>query len=260
MMYLTVGDAEIWYEDRRAPGAERGAVVFVHAGTGSSESWAKQLEPFAEAGFRCVTYDQRGHRKSVVDAPQVDPADYARDLAALVEHLGLGRYAVVSMAFGGFVALEFAATAPAGLAVLVVANSVGALDEPHMRRMIESAWSEGILGLDAHELELSAAYRASDPGGVREWRRIHEEAQQGRAEAPMGFRNTPESLRAIRVPTHFISGDADLLAPVPVMRILAAHVEGSSFEVIAESGHASAWEQPDRFNRLVLGYLRVLSG
>jgi len=256
MMKISQPDATIWFEDHPAIGEERGAVVFVHAVTGSRAIWAKQLPAFTEAGYRCIAYDLRGRGRSRPTEPVVRPEAHTGDLAALIEHLSLQRYAVVSMAYGGFVALEFAACEPVGLAALVVANSVGSLDTPSMHAMITASWSPEILQLPAHDLELSAAYRAAQPEGVREWRCIHDEAEQPGVEAPpMTYRNTPASLARVAVPTLFLAGDADLLAPRPIMAELSRHVAGAELEVIPGSGHASAWEQPERFNNRVLAFL-----
>jgi pimeloyl-ACP methyl ester carboxylesterase len=39
------------------------------------------------------------------------------------------------------------------------------------------------------------------------------------------------------------------------MRMVAQHIHGSEMTIVAESGHSTYWEQPDVFNRAVLGFL-----
>ena len=63
-------------------------------------------------------------------------------------------------------------------------------------------------------------------------------------------------LETITVPTLLLTGDADMYAPPPVMRMFAAHVKGSQSVVIPEAGHSAYWEQPDIFNRTVVDFIR----
>jgi pimeloyl-ACP methyl ester carboxylesterase len=52
-----------------------------------------------------------------------------------------------------------------------------------------------------------------------------------------------------------LAGEADLLSPPALMRLLAAHLPHSRFVTIPEAGHAAFWEQPELWNRLVLDFL-----
>ena len=62
-------------------------------------------------------------------------------------------------------------------------------------------------------------------------------------------------LETMQVPVLDIAGEADLLSPPALMRLLVAHLPGSQFVTIPEAGHAAFWEQPERWNRLVLDFL-----
>jgi len=39
-------------------------IVFLHAATGSSQSWDNQIPAFTAAGYRFITFDRRGWGKS----------------------------------------------------------------------------------------------------------------------------------------------------------------------------------------------------
>jgi pimeloyl-ACP methyl ester carboxylesterase len=62
-------------------------------------------------------------------------------------------------------------------------------------------------------------------------------------------------LATIRVPVLVLVGDADLLSPPALMRLLAAHIHNCQFATIPEAGHAAFWEQPEVWNRLVLEFI-----
>ncbi|WP_100812321.1 alpha/beta fold hydrolase [Microbacterium sp. BR1] len=258
-MYLDVHNASLWFEDHLARGKQRGALVFVHAATGSSEGWRGQLPYFTEAGYRCVVYDQRGSRNSPAASHIVDAADLVSDLASLTLELGVGKHIIVAAAMGGFVALEHATRNPQELAGLVVANSMGGLADPRYQALLGTTWSPEILELPGHVLELSATYRATTPLGVQDWLQVHLAARQTPPSSyTFEHRNTAAGLAQIGIPTLFIAGDEDLLSPPQIMGILASHVPGSQLTVIPQTGHSSYWEKPDEFNRSVDAFARSI--
>ncbi len=106
--------------------------------------------------------------------------------------------------------------------------------------------------------ELGPAYRVSNPTGADRWRELERTARPTSAQPPpQTFRNrvTFALLETISVPTLLLTGDADMYAPPPIMRMFATHVKGSKAVVIPESGHSGYWEQPEFFNRTVLEFI-----
>jgi pimeloyl-ACP methyl ester carboxylesterase len=59
----------------------------------------------------------------------------------------------------------------------------------------------------------------------------------------------------MRVPTLVVVGEADLVTPPALMRMLAAPIPGSRFATVPEAGHAAFWEQPEIWNRIVLAFI-----
>jgi pimeloyl-ACP methyl ester carboxylesterase len=72
----------------------------------------------------------------------------------------------------------------------------------------------------------------------------------------MRNRITFSLLETIKVPTLLLTGDADLFAPPSVMRLFKARIKNAELLVVPEAGHSSYWEQPEIFNRAVLGFIR----
>ena len=52
-----------------------------------------------------------------------------------------------------------------------------------------------------------------------------------------------------------MTGDADLETPPAILRMVARHIPGSEVTILPESGHSVYWEQPEIFNRTILGFL-----
>ena len=61
-------------------------------------------------------------------------------------------------------------------------------------------------------------------------------------------------LSEITIPTLVISADSDY-TPVSEKEHYVARMPNARLRVISDSRHASHWDQPERFNREVLGFL-----
>ena len=246
----------LWFTDSGGSGVP---VVFVHAATGSSRVWEYQRPVFASRGYRVITYDRRGYGRSVVDSSGPQPGTGADDLNALMDYLKIDRFHLVGTAAGGFVAWDFALSYPKRLRSLVVANSIGGVQDPEYQEAMQRLRTPDFLAMSPDMRELGPAYRVSNPSGAERWKELERTARPTSAQPPaQTFRNrvTFALLETISVPTLLMTGDADMYAPPPIMRMFAARVKGSQSFVIPEAGHSGYWEQPEIFNRTVLDFIR----
>jgi pimeloyl-ACP methyl ester carboxylesterase len=107
-------------------GGEGGTpVLFVHGLGGSAGQWREQLSVL-RAGCRALALDLRGHGAS---EPSREGAygieDYAADVLAVADGLGLGCFALVGHSLGGSVVLAVAARAPERVAAVLLADPNG---------------------------------------------------------------------------------------------------------------------------------------
>ncbi len=254
--YAGLPGVRIWYADSGGSGQP---VVFMHAATGSSQVWGHQIPAFTEAGYRFIAYDRRGWGRSVIDPAGLQPGTVADDLLALMDHLGVDRFHLVATAAGGFGSLDFALSFPQRLRSLVVANSIGGVQDEEFLELGRRIRPPEFAALPPEVRELGPSYRAGDPEGTRRWVELE------RVSRPAGPRPPPQTMRnpitfsrleTIRVPTLLITGGADFYAPPPVMRLFAARIRNSEFVVVPDAGHSAYWEQPEVFNRAVLDFIR----
>jgi len=102
-------------------------LVLLHGFTDSSESWAElgYVEPLAAAGQRLILIDQRGHGAS--DGPHEIDASAAdarvRDVAAVLDELGVERAAILGYSMGGWVALNLARSYPERIDRMIVGGA-----------------------------------------------------------------------------------------------------------------------------------------
>jgi pimeloyl-ACP methyl ester carboxylesterase len=251
--YADVPGVRLWYKDTGGSGVP---VVFLHANTGSSRNWDKQIPAFTAAGYRFIAYDRRGWGRSVT---QVDaqPGTAADDLRGLLNYLHVDRFHIVGTAGGGFVAFDYALSFPEQLRSLVIVNSIGGVQDEDYLQMGRTLRPPQFDALPPELRELGPAYRAANPEGTRQWIELERRSRQsGAAAQPYRNRITFALLETIKVPTFLIAGGADLYAPPPLLKLFTARLRKSESLSIPDAGHSAYWEQPEILNRAVLGFIR----
>jgi pimeloyl-ACP methyl ester carboxylesterase len=253
--FANLGTRELWYRDTGGAGVP---VVLLHARTGSALAWERQLPAFVARGYRVIAYDRLGSGRSRL-AANAAAGTAADDLEALITQLKLPRFHLIGTAAGGIVALDYAVSFPHRLRGLVVANSIGGVQDPDyvaLGRRIRPSPQFDQLPPDVREV--GPSFRAGDPAGLARWVEIEHASRPQVADLspqPTKNRLTFQLLESMRVPTLLITGGADLYAPPPVMRLFAARIAGAETLIFPEAGHSAYWEDSDGFNRAVLAFL-----
>ena len=190
----------------------------------------------------------------------IQPGTGADDLLGLVNHLGVDRFHLVGTAGGAFVALDFVLSFPQRLRSLVVANSIGAVqDEDYLELGRRLRPAPQFNALPPEIRELGPSYRAANPEGTKRWVELeHVSRPEGPLAPAQTMRNrvTFAALEQISTPTLLLTGGADLFAPPPLLKLFSARIKRSESVIVPEAGHSSYWEQPEVFNRAVLTFIR----
>ncbi len=253
--YAEVPGARIFYIDTGGNGVP---VVFLHAATGSSRVWGYQIPVFTAAGYRVVAFDRRGWGRTVVDPEGRQPGTAADDLRGLLDHLGVTRIHLVGTAAGAIVALDFALSFPERVRSLVIANTIGGVQDADFLELGRRLRPPQFDALPPEFRELGPAYRAANAEGTKRWIDLEKisRPEGPRAPAqPTRNRLTLALLESIRLPALLLTGGADLYAPPPVMKLFAARIGRSEFVAVPDAGHSTYWEQPEVFNRAVLDFI-----
>lgn len=247
-----LSDANLWYWDTGGKGP---AVVLLHAGTGSGAFWGYQQPALAKAGYRVIGYSRRGHFRSEGDA--ANPGVASADLNELVDHLGVGKFHVLGLAAGGIVATDYALSHSDRLLSLTLASTImGVTDKSYidLSNLIRPPF---FTSLPKDFQELGPSYRAGNPDGAAAWLKLEEEAISGKRLIQKNANSiTWAAVDTIKVPTLLLTGSADLYTPPSMMRLQASHLRHAEIHIIEESGHAPNWEQPERFNAILLDFLK----
>jgi pimeloyl-ACP methyl ester carboxylesterase len=249
-----LGNARLWYWDTGGSGE---AVVLLHPGSGSGEFYPHQQPAFAKAGYRVISYSRRGHYNSDLGT-DADVFFAADDLLNLMKHLKVDRFHVVGNALGGYVGLDAAISHPERLLSLVLACSMMGISEPEYTKTLQSLRPKAFGDLPAELKELGPSYRAANPSGVAEWKKLHDRSVHGtRGAVRLRNKITWPALADLKVPTLLVTGDADLWIPPYLLRQVGEKIPNSEVVIVPASGHGVQWEQPEIFNDTVLDFIRT---
>jgi pimeloyl-ACP methyl ester carboxylesterase len=254
--YAELPGVRLWYRDSGGDGVP---VVFMHAATGSSRVWDYQIPAFTAAGYRVIAFDRRGFGRTVVDPAGPQPGTAADDLHALMADLKVSRFHLVGTAAGGFAAFDYALSFPGRLRSLVIANTIGGVQDEDFLELGRRIRPPQFQALPAEIRELGPSYRAANPEGTQRWTELEHTNRAPGPQSPvqtMRNRITFAGLETIKVPTLLMTGDADMFAPPAVLRMFAARIKHAETFIVPESGHSAYWEQPEIFNRTVLNFIR----
>ena len=253
VLFAQTAPAGLNYTDTGGTGVP---VVLMHAATGSVLAWEHQTPAFVKAGYRVIAFDRRGWGKSTADAKS--PGTAADDLIALMDSLHIDRFHLVGTAAGGFVTFDAALSFPSRLRSIVVANSIGGVQDPEFLALDQRVRPPEFRALPPELREVSPSYRAANPEGTRRWIELEKVSRPAGAPPAQPLKNTITfaKLETIRTPTLLMTGDADMIAPPPVLKMFASRIRHAETVIVPEAGHSTYWEQPEAFNRAVLSFIR----
>ena len=250
--YADLPGVRLWFRDTGGSGTP---VVLLHANTGSSRNWDYQIPAFTAAGYRVIAYDRRGWGRSTA-TPDAQPGTAADDLHALMKYLGVNRFHLLGTAGGGFVAFDYALSFPEELRSLVIANSIGGMQDTDYLELGRRLRPSQFDALPPELRELGPSYRAANPDGTARWVELERGSRQaGTTAQPYRNRMTFSLLETMKVSTLLIAGGADMYAPPPLLGLFTARIKNSESLILPDVGHSGYWEQPEVFNRAVLDFI-----
>ena len=246
------------------------ALVFAHGLGGNQMSWWQQVAYFAPH-YTCVAFAHRGFAPSDPVAGGPDAADYAGDLAALIDHLKFTDVRLVGQSMGGWTVLEYALANPTRVRALVLSSTSGTIDRrsadpsggDRYDSWLRDAEAQIMAGL-ARGIHPAVGARAAErsPSLHLLYKSIDEMAgrldkEKLRANLRRTARRRTSDLKDFRVPTLLISGGRDVVFPPFLASAIAATLPCADVQEMPESGHSPYFEDAATFNRLVERFLAL---
>lgn len=239
-------------------------VLLLHA-SGCHSGWWEWAAPLLSHRFRLIAPDLRGHGDSGW-ATHYGWGDYAGDLVALIETLGLTTVGVVGHSMGGYIGLELANARPDLVAALVVADMKTDASEEELAQLARAAAKPG-RGWATRE-EAVAAYRLMPPEHCVPPERLQRMAQESvrmQSDGNWGHKMDRRSLAyeplaaetlaaGLACPVLFVRGEHSSI--MPAARALAlTDVAGGRFAELPGTYHHLMLEDPDGFCARIAPFL-----
>ena len=121
--YAPVNGLRMYYEGHGNPGTGR-PLVLLHGGLLTIDLSFGDVLPALAAGRRVIATELQGHGRTADIERDIDLRFLAGDVAALLDHLGVGQADVLGFSLGGGVALQLALDHPGpGLPAIPVSVS-----------------------------------------------------------------------------------------------------------------------------------------
>ncbi len=238
-------------------------LVFVHGAAEDSRVWRPQVAALAD-DFTVVAWDEPGAGRSSDLPADFGLADYASALAALIEALALGPAHVAGLSWGGTVVQELYRHRPELVATLILIDTYagwkGSLPEAEVRARVAGARQMLAAPADEFDPTFPGLFAGDPPAEFVELLEQVSAAVRrdtlGAQLAVMAEADQRDLLPRIAVPTLLIWGQLDARSPLSVARQFERAIPDAKLVLIPRSGHLSNLEQPERFNEVLLAFLR----
>ncbi|HET9030430.1 MAG TPA: alpha/beta hydrolase [Candidatus Aquilonibacter sp.] len=262
MQILVHDDVRI---DARIDGSSRDTVLLIHGFPLSKEIWEAQIPVLARA-HRVIAVDLRGMGSSSVPPGPYLMEALAGDVAAVLDHLGVERVAMVGHSLGGYVALAFARMYGERIATLaLVCSRIAADSDARREARFETARQLDARGIDAAFVEQSiegaflAENREKMSEAVEKARKIIEKSNaRGLASMlrGMALRDGAEDIAPeLNMPVLVVAGRRDPVVPLAESEAATAAFPGGRLVVLDRTGHLPMLEEPDRLAEVLAEFI-----
>lgn len=267
MPVIQCNGADLYYETH----GEGQPLVFLHGGTAGLRYFEPQLMGLSNE-FRTIAVDFRGHGRSEKTELGHSISQYARDVQTFLEQLELDQVVLVGWSMGAIISWEYIHQFGTGRLRALVDIDM----EPSPLKRPD--YEHGTYG--SEDLEEAIDMIQQDPIGLldeqaeallkdppsRELRNlVLDEGSrtpppiQGSLVAALSFmRDYRNVLGEIDVPALVCAGADEKWRSVASVEYAAELIPDAKFELFQESGHCITVEEPDRFNRVLSGFVESL--
>jgi 3-oxoadipate enol-lactonase/4-carboxymuconolactone decarboxylase len=258
MPFLNIDGLRSYY---RLDGGDHQPVLILSHSLGQDHGqWDPQI-PDLVRHFRVLRYDIRGHGATDVPAGDASIERLSRDVLAIVDSLGIDKFAFCGLSIGGMIAQWLAGSAPERLTHAVLANTSPHFPDPSLmearRRKVLDDGMPAIRDMVMHRFFTPESLAARPPHVVSSERVLLATDPKGYAACAAAARDldTRSLLARIKIPVLIISGDHDVSTPwaghgdaiaaaIPHARV--AHLPAA---------HLSNLERPRSFTAALLEFL-----
>jgi len=254
---LSTGIDMVYFEQ----GAARGIpVIFLHGFTDSHHSFDRNLPRFPRS-FHVFALDQRGHGDSSKPSCCYTQADFAADVPAFMDAVGLRRASIVGHSMGSFIAQSVAIAHPERVDRLVLIGSGATIAGNPVALDLQTAVDALTDPIDpefVREFQASTFFRPIPEsfldGSVEDSLKVPAAVWRQALDGLIAEDHTADLFR-IRARTLILYGDQDVFLTPSDQEALTNGIPRSHLITYAQTGHGLHVEIPRRVNRALEDFL-----
>ena len=262
MPFVNVDNTRLFY---RLEGDDSRPVLLLSHSLGCDHGmWDVQTRDWLPY-FRILRYDACGHGASDVPSGDYSLERLGRDAIALVDALGIDRFAFCGLSMGGMIGQWLGASAPDRVTHLVLANTSSRLDAAAMetrRRTVLEGGMAAVVEMVLGRFFMPETLARHNPDAASVERTVRNTDPRGYAGCCAAIRDMDQTslLARIRVPTLIIVGDRDVSTPWAGHGEVLARGIANARVVHLGTAHLSNIERPRGFSAAVLDFLEPAQG
>ena len=244
-------------------GPETAPVLVLSSSIGTtSELWDAQL-PDLLPRFRVLRFDHPGHGASPLPAGPLTVEGIADSVLGLLDELEIARVSFCGLSLGGMVGIALSLAAPSRIERLVLACTAAYLGPPEgWRERARLVRRDGMEAIADSVLArwFTSAFRSAEPETVARFRQtLVSSSPEGYAACcdAIAAWDARERLHDIGAPTLVVVGADDPVTTLEHAAPMGREIRGARIVTLPAAAHLANVEQPEAFNRALLGHLDV---
>lgn len=244
-------------------------LILMHGTGGHLEAYTHNIAALAKK-YRVVAFDFVGHGYTTHATEDLEIPTYVEHLLGLLDVLGIERAHISGESLGGWVAIKFAFAYPDRVNRLVLNTPGGTMATPEVMERLRSLSQQAADDPDRERIRTRLEWLMSDNATVTDELVTIRQTIYERPGFSESMRHIlclqDESVRRRNMVTDVelanIAADClvvwtsdDPSGPAAAGMHMAERMPHGRFECIENAGHWPQWEQSERYNELVLGFL-----
>jgi 2,6-dioxo-6-phenylhexa-3-enoate hydrolase len=246
----------------------------LHGGGPGASGWSnyyKNIGAFVDAGYRVILMDCPGFNKSDEIVPEEQRGLVnARAVKGLLDVLGIKKTHLVGNSMGGATSLNFAVEFPDRLDRMILMGPGGmgqSIVQPNPQEGIKKMFKLYHAPTYENFVDMLEVF-VFDPTAITEelrqgrWANIQGNLQHlknfvaGAQKVPLTAWDITSKLGAVQHKTLITWGRDDRFVPIDLGLRLINVLQDAQLHVFSKCGHWAQWEHADKFNPLVLAFLK----
>lgn len=236
-------------------------LLLIHGLGSSTRDWEEQVPVFSQK-FKVISIDLRGHGKTDKPKGPYNMEMFAKDIADLLNKLGINSTHILGISLGGGIAFQFAVDYPEMVNSLIIVNAGIEIPADSFKMKIEAfkrTLIVKLVGMNkmgkvlAPRLFIKPEQEELRKKLIERWAENDKKAYISAMRALIGW-SVRDQLHKLNFPTLIIGSDEDYV-PSSIKEEYTALIPNAKFIEIEDARHAVTMEKPKQFNEIVMKFL-----